>query len=175
MNCFSDELQDRDFVSWIAKKVRFQISKFLERKINRWKENNFKENRGRRQIALEEKQQVYDQWIDDSIPSVDFRNGRNTIKIRHDTYERRYKGLKNDKHPLKVKHKRGMKVYAASRKVAACTVRRLRKKLMKKNLLVSVGTIMNLKPVFITTPTDKEKVLCMCKLCLNMRLFLMRF
>ena len=31
---------------------------------------------------------------------------------------------------------------------------------------------MNLKPFFITYPTEKEIALCLCKLCLNVRLLM---
>ena len=34
---------------------------------------------------------------------------------------------------------------------------------------LSCGTIRSLKPFFCVVPTDREKTLCMCKTCLNIR------
>ena len=38
------------------------------------------------------------------------------------------------------------------------------------NIDVSVGTIISLKPFFVTYATEKKMVLCLCKLCLNTQL-----
>ena len=108
--------------------------------------------------------------VENSIPSVDFRNGRDTIKIRHDRYDARYENITHEKHPVKEKLKRNVKVFCATRRVATCTVRKLKAKLLTEHgLNVSLGAISYLKPFYITNPTEKEKVLCMCKLCLNYR------
>ena len=107
-------------------------------------------------------------WIENSIPSLDFQNGRDSVKMRYDKYERRYANLNNDKHPLQQKVKRGVKVYVASRRVATCTIRKLRSKIMsEKGVNISIGLLSYLKPFYITNPTDKEKLMYMCKLCLN--------
>ena len=67
--------------------------------------------------------------------------------------------------------KRGVKLITATRKVMTCTIRKLQVKLFEKyNMNVFIGTIFNLKPFFISFPTEKEKKLCMCKLCLNLRM-----
>ena len=39
----------------------------------------------------------------------------------------------------------------------------------ERSINVSIGLLMYLKPFYITTATDKEKVMCMCKFCLNFR------
>eukprot|EP00111_Clytia_hemisphaerica_P013434 TCONS_00039437-protein len=44
------------------------------------------------------------------------------------------------------------------------------KVLSERGLHISIGLLSNLRPFFVTDPTDKEKVMCMCKLCLNFRL-----
>ena len=91
--------------------------------------------------------------------------------MRYDKFDRRYKELANGKHPVKDKAKRDVKVYVASRRMATCTIRRLKSKIFsEKGLNISIGLLHYLKPFFVTNPTDKEKVLCMCKLCLNFRL-----
>ena len=64
-----------------------------------------------------------------------------------------------------------MKLFTATRKVMTCTIRKLQVKLFAKyKMNVSTGTIFKLKPFFISFPTEKEKILCMCKLCLNLHM-----
>ena len=139
----------------------------------RWEENKYKEKRGSSSLSLKDKQYIYDLWIENSIPSVEFRNGRDSVKMRCDKYERRYTNLNNDKHPVQQKLKRGVKVYVASRRVATCTIRKLRSKIMsEKGINISIGLLSYLKPFYITSPLDKEKVICMCKLC---RSFCLKF
>ena len=48
---------------------------------------------------------------------------------------------------------------------------KLRKeKLSENNNDISFGTILSLRPFFITFATEKEMALCLCKICLNARL-----
>ena len=54
--------------------------------------------------------------------------------------------------------------------IAALTVCGIQEKLKSKRTIVSVGTLMALKPFFINHATQCEMALCLCKLCLNTRL-----
>ena len=47
------------------------------------------------------------------------------------------------------------------------TVRSIRKSLLGKSFNVSLGSVFNLKPFFVTYASEKEMSLCFCKLCLN--------
>ena len=87
-------------------------------------------------------------------------------------FERRYFDISNNVHPVeRTSTKRGKSVYVATERVATCTHKKIQHTFMEENNVnISIGTISSLKPFFITNPTDKEKVLCMCKLCLNTRL-----
>ena len=81
-------------------------------------------------MSLEDKQYIHDLWIENSIPSVDFRNGRDSVKIRYDKYKRRYVN----------QVKCGDKLYVASRRVATYTIRKLRSKIMsEKGINISIG------------------------------------
>ena len=51
--------------------------------------NQLKEVRGKWQISEEVKQEVYDLWIENSIPSVYCRDGQQSIKISKLNYLRR--------------------------------------------------------------------------------------
>ena len=54
--------------------------------------------------------------------------------------------------------------------IATLTVRGIQEKLKSKQTIVSVGTLMALKPFFINYATEREMALLLCKLCLNTRL-----
>ena len=54
--------------------------------------------------------------------------------------------------------------------VSTITVKVLQEKLNEKGVNVSIGTVISLRPFFITCPTDKEISLCLCKLCLNAKM-----
>ena len=69
-------------------------------------------------------------------------------------------------------NKRGHVHYQANRMVLTCTVRSIQKKISDSGTVVSLGKIMSLKPFFITYPTEKEMSLCLCKLCLNVKMLL---
>lgn len=53
-----------------------------------------------------------------------------------------------------------------------CTLQTTHQQFKDSGLTTSIGTIMNLKPFFITYSTEKEIAFCLCKLCLNVRLLL---
>ena len=63
--------------------------------------------------------------------------------------------------------KRGCVSFVANRMVFTSTVRTLKNELLENGLSVSVGSILNCKPFFITYVSEKEMMLCLCKICLN--------
>ena len=67
-------------------------------------------------------------------------------------------------------NKQGQKVFSAPRMIATITVSSIQEKLKSKGTIVSVGTLMALKPFLINYATEREMALCLCKLCLNTRL-----
>ena len=56
--------------------------------------------------------------------------------------------------------------------VLTCTVRNIHNKLTESGVRVSLGKVKSRKPFFITYPTEKEISLCLCKLCLNVKMLL---
>ena len=100
------------------KRIRFKFASYLnlKRKITHCENNQFQEKRDSSSLLLEDNQYVYDLWIENSIPSVDFRNER------YAKYEHLHPNLKNGKHPVKEKIKCGFKVYVAAGRVAKCTI-----------------------------------------------------
>ena len=167
---FCDDLDNSDFLSWLCKRMDIKYSYFITR-FNAWRKNDFKDVRGKHsKVTPEMSQNIYDLWIENSIPSVDCRNGREFVKIRKSDYVKRYGNITNSPQ-LEENKKRGTIVYITTRRVVTCTVRKMKSLIMEKyDYNVSLGKINYLKPFFLTTPTEKEKVLCMCKRCLNTRL-----
>ena len=73
------------------------------------------------------------------------------------------------KHPVHEKAKRSVKVYVAACQVPTCTIPKLKSKI-EKGIMVSIGLLSYLNPFCIPNLTDKEKPMCMGKLCLNFHL-----
>ena len=67
------------------------------------------------------------------------------------------------------KNKRGKVIIAGPRRIATCTLKAIKEKLSENNIDVSFGTILSLRPFFITFATEKEMALCLCKIFLNAR------
>ena len=96
--------------------------------------------------------------------------GEICTKIRKSEYLKRFKDLVNEVIKEETNN-RGIKSFTAIRKVMTCTIRKIQVKLFEKySMNVSIGKIFNLKAFFMSFPTEKEKKLCMCKLCLNLRM-----
>ena len=66
--------------------------------------------------------------------------------------------------------KRKVEYVTVTRRILTITLRSLQKKILEKmGEEISLGTIFHYKPFFISYATEKEKILCMCILCLNIR------
>ena len=167
---FDSQLDDNNFCAWLARKLEIRPSRFAAR-IRSWRDKNFQETRGKKSLSRNVKQIVYNEWKENSIYSVDRRNNRDKVRISKRMYLVKYSDLEKEELLEEERNKRGTMFYCHPRMVITCTVRELQNKLnVKHNLNVSYGTVFNAKPFFITFANEKEKVLCMCKLCLNARL-----
>ena len=120
-------------------------------------------------ISYKTKQTNYDMWLQYSITSVDCRNGRESVKIRKLIYIQRFGSDIRNEIALVEKKKRGKTYYTATRRIATCTIRKLKMKLADTGVVASEETIQNLKPFYVVYATEREKVLCMCKFCFNTR------
>ena len=105
-----------------------------------------------------------------SIPSTDDRNDRVTVKISKLTYLRKYCDIENKTVELdEKKNKRGRTNFLAHRMIMTETVCSIQRKLEAEGIKVSTGSILNLRPFFVTYATEKEMSLCLCKICLNVK------
>ena len=66
--------------------------------------------------------------------------------------------------------KRKRRMVRSTKRIATKTIRELHQKLREKGYQISIGTLINLRPFYIKTATEREKLTCLCKECLNLRL-----
>ena len=85
---FAEDLDDEQFMKWLCGRLGIFYPYFVDR-FSTWQKNQLKEVRGKWQISEEVKQEVYDLWIENSIPSVYCRDGQQSIKISKLNYLRR--------------------------------------------------------------------------------------
>lgn len=123
-------------------------------------------------MDLSIRQTILDIYVLDSILTVDRRNGRDRAKLRKTDYIKSYEGLllpaeltlKNET------NKRGVELVAVIKQVLTITLQSLQKKLFEKlGCGISIGTIHQNKPLTSLLMPQREKVLCMCIICLNIR------
>ena len=163
---------DDDFLHYIATKIGKSRNKF--RFVNgykMWKSNNFSETRGRKKLPLEYLQMITDTWLENTIPSVDCRNGRESISIRRSAYLQRFPKELSHQQPLLEKKKRNTTYYTSTRRIVTCTHQKVVDLIKEKyGVSLPIGTVWIYKPFYVVYPSEKEKQLCLCTLCLNKRL-----
>ena len=136
-----------------------------------WRECNFREATGSKSKSIESKQKCYDMWVTNSINSTDARNGGNLISISKSNTL--YRNIENKSVQINsIVHQREKTALRANRRMLTCTLRTTHQQFKDSGLTTLIGKIMNLKPFFITYPTEKEIALCLSKLCLSVRLLM---
>ena len=163
-------LSDENFLRWLAKKLELRPYRLIAN-VAKWQGIGLIEQRGRQSLCLDLQQEIYNSWIENCIVSTDGRNGRNIVPLSKRKYIEKYGySIKNSIQISEVKNKRGKVNLTAHRTVITCTIRALLKKLSDQGISVSLGKVLRLRPFFVTYPSDKEISLCLCKLCLNIKL-----
>ena len=67
--------------------------------------------------------------------------------------------------------KRGIEIAKTTKQVATKTVKQIQQEIRnKKDVDISLGSIVKYKPFYVASPTEREKESCLCKFCLNIRL-----
>ena len=85
-----DEVED-DYLKWISKQLNMKLS-ILKQKLEEHN-NGFEENRGRRKLTIDTRQKIYDEWLENSIESVDCRSGRQEVRVGKLVYLQKYDDL----------------------------------------------------------------------------------
>ena len=109
-------------------------------------------------------------WVTNSINSTDAPNGGNLISISKDNTL--YRNIDKSAQINSTVHQRGKTALRANKRMLTGTVRTTHQQFKDSGLTTLIGTIMNLKPFFITYPIEKEMALCLSKLCLSVRLLM---
>ena len=162
-----ERLTDSAFVCFLSKEVDVNTSN-LRRSISKWFNGDMEETRGKWGLPTQVRQKIYDMWVENAIPSTDNRNNRGQVKIPKLEFLRRYKDIKHKNVELNEEvSKRRCKNIVGKRMIMTETVSALQKKLAEEELVVSIGSILNMKPFYIAYATEKEMSLCLCKICLN--------
>ena len=116
------------FLRWLASKLNIRLPRFLIYIAN-WKDRNFVETRGKSELLLEVRQNIYDTWVENSIMSTECRNGQNVINISKHKYFLIYDKIQNRKGDVEEKtNKRGHVQYQAYSMFLTCTAHNLFKK-----------------------------------------------
>ena len=168
-------LDNADSVKWLANKLNVKHQSRFMLSIKTFRGTQ-KHRGGHNRWCTEIQQKIYDMWITNSITSTVGYNNRNMVKISKVKYEDQYDENLTHKDVIvhEQKNKRGTACYVASRRIVTTTVRGLLSKILSQvHNSLSIGTLLNLKPFFVQYSTDREMILCLCKLCLNVR-FLFR-
>ena len=162
-----DRLQDSTFLHFLSSQLSTNYSNF-EKSVETWFDGGMKSKRGGRTLSLEVRQTVSDTWIDHTVASTDNRNNRATVQISKMEYLQRHHGIEYKIVQVEEKmNKRGQVNMSANRMIVTDTVRSMQKSMLEKGIDVSIGSILNLQPFFVTYASEKEMSLCLCKLCLN--------
>ena len=88
-NLFGEQLEEENFLRWLASKLNIRQSRFID-SVNNWKLNEYKERSGRDGIPFEVQKIIYDTWIENCTTSTDGRNGRNMVQISKRKYIEKY-------------------------------------------------------------------------------------
>jgi hypothetical protein len=113
-------------------------------------------------------------WHEMSVVTVDRRNGRDHVAMREKLFKERFSHLTTpDDHeaPEAFIDKRGRVMMKATRRIATVTIREMRNAVIERiGKIMSIGTVLNLRPFYVQPPSEREKESCLCKFCLNLRL-----
>ena len=122
--------------------------------------------RGGRFLSVEEGQRVYDFWKLNSEVSVHRSNDCHIVKINLQNARPQVADLEDDYISL-INAKREEKKQAHKRVTTKCykTLHSDHKQIYGSE--ISYGSFINLKPFYVSRPTDKETEMCLCSKCLN--------
>ena len=120
--------------------------------------------RGPRFLSVDERQRMHDFWKLNSEVSVHRSNDRHTVKINLENVDPQVAYLEDGNISL-INTKRGEKKQADKRVTTRCykTLHSDYKQIY--GLEISYGSFINLKPFYMSGPTDKETEMCLCSEC----------
>ena len=172
-------VENKDFVYWLAKKLGYKPCRLHEIILKYTSEYTWTPRNSLPQSIHHE---IYNYWLkpEVSIISVDRRNGRNETKITKMKYISQFKHLQdiddeNIRESEIIMKKTGnrKKVVSAHKRIFVEPIRQLHKKFMElSDSNCSLGTFYKFKPIYISSPSEREKETCLCMKCTNIHYLL---
>ena len=164
---------DLELQKWLAKAFygpRKRKQRFVER-LFRWLKPKIEiPRRHGPAYTPEQRQLIFDTWIDNSTISVDRRDGRDSVRIPKGVYNKRFFSIETSLVSF-LKNKRNAEIAQAPRYICHMTTSEILKVLEDKHgSKFCRGSVHNLRPFFVENPTDREKLECLCTVCCNIRL-----
>ena len=169
-----DTLLEPDFLKWLSVKIDKRPER-LQKLFSTWLSVTTEpiESRGQKGLSNETKQVIIDSWHENSIVTVDRRDGRDQVTMLQDRFAKKFGDLSfpDDLKIECVTSKRNQRLVKTTRHIATKTVRELQEFILKKSeIKVSYGSVINYRPFYIQVATEREKESCLCRVCLNCRL-----
>ena len=163
---FGSHLAEASFCKWLAMKLEVEEMEFTS--FLQISDKEVVVDRGGRSFLSKElRLDVYEYWIANSEVSVQRSNNRHLIKVSMYNVREQIADIISDTNIEKVQTKRGEKLQA-NRCVTNKTYEQIYRNWKdERNMNISIGSFLNLKPFYVTTATVKEMEMCLCGKCLN--------
>ena len=160
---------DHYLQKWLTKSLGMRKKRFIER-LYKWLRPKIDVPKGKkRTLTDEDRQIIHDTYLENSTISVDRRDGRDMVRMRMSAYKEHYHGIETSLVSAHVNNRKTL-MAQAPRYMCHVTTKKIVEILQEKhNLKVSIGTAHSLRPFFVDSPTDREKLECLCTVCCNAR------
>jgi hypothetical protein len=176
MHLFDHNLCNYLFIRYLSKKLQIRYEYLVNMILRYDKDSASYGTRKRNPWSEEVRKKIYQFWLDNSIVTVDRRNGRDIVRIPKSRYDQINDLNKNpDDENITVEEKvfkktGNVKQYVkAVKKIYTKSVRQLYRdyKSSEGASEVSLAVFFQMKPFYVVPPTEKEKLSCLCTTCLN--------
>ena len=165
---FGKKLEEIEFQLWLVSALKLNDINELVQFLSYSEEQSsaITPTRGYKLLTLSERESAYNFWKINSEISVHRSNGRHLVNISKENILIQVADIE-DPNISSVETKRGLKLQAHKRITSKAYLRLHEdfKKLYTSS--ISYGSFINLKPFYISKPTEKETEMCLCSKCLN--------
>ena len=170
INILGCVILDDDLRSWLKKSLGIRKGRFHKRLFSWLRPRTQLEKRGRPSLNTALRQLIFDVWIENSTISVDRRDGRDMFRIPMRVFREKYHDIETSLVSIHTS-KCNQEMDQAPRYMCHVTIRKIKEILKEKhNVSISLGSAHDIQPFFVVTPSDREKLECLCTTCCNARL-----
>ena len=101
---------------------------------------------------------IYDCWIENSIVTVDRRNGRDQVTMREDEFSKKYVNINTRKEIVNFVSKQNINLVKSTKRIATKTFGEIQTIVESTGATVSRGSILNFRSFFVLKPTERKTV-----------------